>query len=157
MKHLFIFFSSACRVHIYSNIYVYVYIYAQIFIAINLDTSPSLLSLSSSFSYSPSSSYVYFRFIPIIRVVFAFSLLLDDVMSQEGVSNLISTFRIVELGQQQNVIIEHTILVWPSLMFNHTERNRKKTKTTTMMISIHTHMYLCIWHKAHQITINCWV
>jgi hypothetical protein len=84
MIHLFIFFSLACRVH------TYIYVYTQIFIAINLDTSPSSL-------LSSSSSSVYFQIIPIIRVSLSlafFRSLLYDVVSQEGVSNLIS-FRIV--------------------------------------------------------------
>jgi hypothetical protein len=92
MIHLFIFFSLACRVHIYT----YIYIYTQIFIAINLDTSPSSL-LSSSF-------FVYFRIILIIRVFLSlsrFCSLLYDVMSQEGVSNLIS-FRTVAWSTECN-------------------------------------------------------
>ena len=70
---------------------LYIHTHTQIFIAINLDTSPSSL-----LSWSSPSSFVHFQIILIIRVSPSLSLaphivLLDNVVSQEGVSNLISS------------------------------------------------------------------
>ena len=89
----FLLFSMSCT-------YIHMHVYIQIFIAINLDTSLSLLSSSTSF--------VHFRIILIIRIslsLYFFFLsscpLLYDVVSQEGVSNLIS-FRTVVWSTECN-------------------------------------------------------
>jgi hypothetical protein len=126
-----------------THTHIYLYVYTQIFIAINLDTSPSSL-LSSS-----SSSFVYFQIIPIIRVSFSLLVhsLLYDVVSQEGVSNLIS-FRIVAWSTECNYRTYRACVT-----FTHVQSYRKKKTTTTKE---NPYVYMYIWHKAHQITINRW-
>jgi len=128
MIHLFIFFSLACRVH------TYIYVYTQIFIAINLDTSPSSL-------LSSSSSSVYFQIIPIIRVSLSlafFRSLLYDVVSQEGVSNLIS-FRIVAWSTECNYRTYRACVT-----FTHVQSYRKKKKKTTKE-NPYIYMHMCIY------------